>query len=98
MPQQGQSLLPVDLNSTNQIIMGVVGLLEGSLDPNENVTSVPDQVERDLIHTMSCKCVVSTVTMTLYVYCLQNLLGIFSNVLDSNNVIGWATLQEVNTL
>ena len=40
MPQDGLSLLPGDLNSTNEIIVGVLELLEGTLD-DENTDVAP---------------------------------------------------------
>ena len=43
-PGGGVSLLPVDLNSTNALIDGIVSLLDATLDTTENVTDLPDQV------------------------------------------------------
>ena len=43
-PGGGASLLPVDLNSTNSLIDGIVSLLGETLDTTENVTDLPDQV------------------------------------------------------
>ena len=43
-PGLGASLLPVDLNSTNSLIDGIVSLLNETLDTTENVTGLPDQV------------------------------------------------------
>ena len=43
-PGRGASLLPVDLNSTNALIDGIVSLLDATLDTTENVTDLPDQV------------------------------------------------------
>ena len=43
-PGLGVSLLPVDLNSTNSLIDGIVSLLDETLDTTENVTDLPDQV------------------------------------------------------
>lgn len=45
-PGLGASLLPVDLNSTNSLIDGIVSLLDETLDTTENVTDLPDQVIR----------------------------------------------------
>jgi hypothetical protein len=42
-PREGLSHLPGDLNSTNTITSGVLALLEGTLVPGSNVTSVPQQ-------------------------------------------------------
>ena len=44
-PRDGLSHLPGDLNSTNAIASGVIALLEDSLQPGSNVTSVPNQVD-----------------------------------------------------
>ena len=41
---RGASLLPVDLNSTNALIDGIVSLLDATLDTTENVTNLPRQV------------------------------------------------------
>ena len=43
-PGRGASLLPVDLNSTNAVIDGIVDLLDATLDTTENVTDLSDQV------------------------------------------------------
>ena len=43
-PRDGLSHLPGDLNSTNAIVSGVLQLLEDSLTPHNNITSVPRQV------------------------------------------------------
>lgn len=40
MRDDGFSLLPSDLNSTNQVLAGVIGLLEETLDSNENTTDI----------------------------------------------------------
>lgn len=44
VPGQGASLLPVDLNSTNALIDGIVSLLDQTLDTTENITDIPNQV------------------------------------------------------
>lgn len=44
IPIDGQSHLPADLNSTNIILAGVVGLLEDTLSPENNVTHFRSQV------------------------------------------------------
>ena len=44
VPGRGASLLPVDLNSTNAVIDGIVSLLDATLDTTENVTDIPNQV------------------------------------------------------
>ena len=38
------SLLPTDLNSTNQVLAVVIGLLEESLDSSENTTDLSNSV------------------------------------------------------
>lgn len=43
-PRDGLSHLPGDLNSTNAIVSGVLRLLEDTLTPGSNITSVPPQV------------------------------------------------------
>lgn len=43
MPLDGLSLLPGDLNSTNQIIVGVLELLESTIE-DDNITDVAPQV------------------------------------------------------
>lgn len=48
-PGRGASLLPVDLNSTNALIDGIVSLLDQTLDTTENVTDIPNQVCKELI-------------------------------------------------
>ena len=41
------SLLPTDLNSTNQVLAGVIGLLEESLESTENTTDLSNTVSAD---------------------------------------------------
>ena len=53
IPQDG-SLLPGDLNSTNQIIVGVLELLESTIE-DDNVTEVAPQVCM-CVHACTCMC------------------------------------------
>lgn len=48
-PREGLSHLPGDLNTTNAITSGVLALLEMTLDPDSNVTTIPTQVVRILL-------------------------------------------------
>ena len=43
-PREGASHLPGDLNTTNTIMSGVLTLLENTLVPGSNITSIPQQV------------------------------------------------------
>ena len=52
-PGQGGSLLPVDLNSTNSLIDGIVSLLDETLNTTENVTDIPSQVRIFLLSKQS---------------------------------------------
>lgn len=61
------SLLPSDLNSTNRVLGGVIGLLEETLTSDENTTGISN----------------------------SNVLDIFSNVLEAQNLNGWMELTEV---
>ena len=49
-PGRGSSLLPVDLNSTNDLLDGIVGLLDDTLNTTENVTGIPNQVLGTCMH------------------------------------------------
>lgn len=43
-PRKGLSHLPGDLNTTNAITSGVLALLEDSLQTENSVTAIPNQV------------------------------------------------------
>ena len=56
-PRTGASLLPADLNTTNLILSGIVGLLEESLSTTENITdevSIRLKLPLVSIHIESC--------------------------------------------
>ena len=52
-PRHGASLLPVDLNSTNALIDGIVSLLDETLNTTENVTGIPSQVYKHFSLSLS---------------------------------------------
>ena len=70
MPQDGLSLLPGDLNSTNEIIVGVLELLEGTLD-DENITDVAPQVSPYICVCMGGKEVHKTYFTTAFCFLLD---------------------------